>query len=238
MCIRDSNANDYHVSLSNSSGGGGNQSQDGSFSWTPENPGISDPITITLQSTENAVLHWGVNNWQRPNESNWPGNSNPDANSDAVRTNFVVQGESSVIQFSGFNESDGVQEINFVIHYPDRDFWDNNNSNDYRITLSTATSVDEFDNFDSKPAVTRLLPNYPNPFNPTTTIPYELGAQSQVKITVTDLLGREVATLVNGRQSAGSYQVQWNALNQSTGIYFIRLETGDLLQVQKITLIK
>jgi|GEM_PF-1660195 len=232
------NENDYQVSLSNSSGGGGNQSQDGSFTWTPENPRISDPITITLQSTENAVLHWGVNNWQRPSESNWPGNSNPDANSDAVRTNFVVQGESSVIQFSGFNESDGVQEINFVIHYPDRDFWDNNNSNDYRITLSTATSVDEFDNFDSKPAVTRLLPNYPNPFNPTTTIPYELGAQSQVKITVTDLLGREVTTLVNGRQSAGSYQVQWNALNQSTGIYFIRLETGDLLQVQKITLIK
>ncbi len=229
------NESDYRVSISSSSGGGGNQSGDGSFSWSPENPEISDAITITLNSTENAVLHWGVNGWQRPDETVWPDNTSPDGNSNAVRTGFVVQSESSIVEFAGFDESDNIQEINFVIHYPDRDFWDNNNSNDYKITISTATSFDEFD---AKPTETKLFSNYPNPFNPTTTIPYELGSQSQVRITVTDLLGREVATLVEGRQAAGTYEVQWNATNQSTGIYLIRLETGNLIQVQKVTLIK
>jgi hypothetical protein len=66
--------------------------------------------------------------------------------------------------------------------------------------------------------------NYPNPFNPETVIPYTLAARADVKLSVYDLLGREVATLVSGPQSAGAHAVSWNGSQAASGLYFYRLE--------------
>ncbi len=80
--------------------------------------------------------------------------------------------------------------------------------------------------------------NYPNPFNPTTKISFGLPRSSNTKLIVYDLLGREVITLVNDKLEAGNYNVEWNAGNYSSGIYFYRIESGDFVQTKKMVLLK
>jgi Secretion system C-terminal sorting domain len=80
--------------------------------------------------------------------------------------------------------------------------------------------------------------NYPNPFNPTTTIQYSLPSSATVKLAVYDLLGREIATLVNEEQSAGWKEVEWNGAAVSSGIYFYKLTAGNYVGVKKLMLLK
>jgi len=89
----------------------------------------------------------------------------------------------------------------------------------------------------------KLSQNYPNPFNPSTVIEYSIptdvrGEMQEVRLMVYDILGKEVATLVNESQSAGNYKVEFNASNLSSGVYFYRLESGNFKQIKKLMLIK
>ncbi len=88
------------------------------------------------------------------------------------------------------------------------------------------------------PASFALSQNYPNPFNPSTTISYQLPVVSDVKLVVYDVLGREVATLVNGVEEPGSKSVVWNATGVASGVYFYRLWAGDFVQTRKLLLLK
>mgnify|MGYP002348093208 CR=1 FL=1 len=83
-----------------------------------------------------------------------------------------------------------------------------------------------------------LSQNYPNPFNPTTKIKIEIPKSSFVKLIVYDVLGKEVARLVNEKLNAGMYMYDWNASNYSSGIYFYRLTSGDFTELKKMVLIK
>ncbi|NWG28045.1 MAG: TIGR03790 family protein [Ignavibacteriaceae bacterium] len=83
-----------------------------------------------------------------------------------------------------------------------------------------------------------LYQNYPNPFNPVTTIKYDIIKSKDVKLAVYDILGREVATLVNEQQQPGSYEVKFDASNVSSGIYFYQLKAGDFIDTKKMILIK
>lgn len=87
-----------------------------------------------------------------------------------------------------------------------------------------------------------LYQNYPNPFNPSTNIQYTIGNAGLVTLKVYNLIGNEVATLVNARQEAGSYSVQFYAseenLNFSSGVYLYRLESGSFVSTKKFILIK
>jgi hypothetical protein len=91
------------------------------------------------------------------------------------------------------------------------------------------------------PLTFTLSQNYPNPFNPTTTIQYDIpavGVQNFVSIRIFDIMGREVATLVNETKEAGSYEVQFDASKLASGVYFYRLQAGTFAQVKKMILMK
>lgn len=83
-----------------------------------------------------------------------------------------------------------------------------------------------------------LSQNYPNPFNPTTTISYEVGKLQNVKLTVYDITGRKVSELVNSRQAAGFYNVNFDANHLASGVYIYRLQTQDFSTSRRMVLIK
>jgi len=84
----------------------------------------------------------------------------------------------------------------------------------------------------------KLSPAYPNPFNPITTIGYDLPHDSDVSIIVYDISGREVYSLVNEYQISGNYQITWNATDFSSGIYLVSMIAGNFTELQKIVLVK
>ena len=88
------------------------------------------------------------------------------------------------------------------------------------------------------PTSYELQQNYPNPFNPSTHIQFSIVDARTVTLKIYDILGREVATLVNERMNPGVYTVTWNASRLSSGIYFARIEAGDFTAVRKIVLMK
>lgn len=83
-----------------------------------------------------------------------------------------------------------------------------------------------------------LLQNYPNPFNPMTNLRYAINSRQYVTLKVYNLLGKEVATLVNGYKETGSYTVNFDASNLSSGVYIYKLQAGDFTQTRKMTLVK
>ena len=88
------------------------------------------------------------------------------------------------------------------------------------------------------PASYGLSQNYPNPFNPSTTVQYALPAAGMTTLKVYNLLGQEVATLVNEMQAPGTYKVQFNASSLSSGVYFFRVQSGSFSAVKKMVLVK
>jgi len=99
-----------------------------------------------------------------------------------------------------------------------------------------STSIEE--GTSTLPTQFELKGNYPNPFNPTTTIAYSVPTNSEVRLAVFDMLGRQVATLVNGVQAPGNYTVNFEATNLSSGMYLYRLQSGNFTQTQKMMLVK
>ena len=116
-------------------------------------------------------------------------------------------------------------------------------------TLDGAIIVNGWDNWDTATAASTGIsssnvPNnyylsvYPNPFNQRVALDYMLPAAADVRLVVYDITGREVVRLIEGRFSPGRHHVPWDAKGQASGVYFIRLETGDFMQTRKILLVK
>jgi hypothetical protein len=101
--------------------------------------------------------------------------------------------------------------------------------------LSTTVSAVESES-DQIAGQFRLLQNYPNPFNPSTAISYQLSVVSFVRLGVYDALGRELTTLVNDTQPAGSYVVHWDATSHPSGVYYYRIIAGSVTQTRKMVL--
>ena len=90
----------------------------------------------------------------------------------------------------------------------------------------------------AQPRSIQLFPAYPNPFNPTTTISYALSRASHTTLTVYDLLGREVAVLVDERVAAGDHQVVFDASRLASGVYLYKLSSGGFTETRRVVLAK
>jgi predicted extracellular nuclease len=150
-------------------------------------------------------------------------------------------------------------------NHPYNNYWDASQENDpYRIKTGDhfdalvgilyysygnykldPRNADDFIGFTGVKKIKGALPdkfelsqNYPNPFNPTTLIKYSLPKAGNVSLKVYNVLGKEVATLVNGYQTAGNYKVEFNARGLASGLYFYRLTAGDFVSVKKMMLLK
>ncbi|HPI26510.1 MAG TPA: T9SS type A sorting domain-containing protein, partial [Candidatus Cloacimonadota bacterium] len=107
--------------------------------------------------------------------------------------------------------------------------------------MGSATPVSNNDNVN--PVVTRLGSNYPNPFNPNTTLSYSLKERGEVKIDIYNVLGQKVRTLVNGVMNAGTHSVSWNGMDDNrrpvaSGVYFYKMQSGTYTNTRKMILMK
>jgi photosystem II stability/assembly factor-like uncharacterized protein len=100
------------------------------------------------------------------------------------------------------------------------------------------SSVEEEQIKDLVPSGYSLSQNYPNPFNPSTTFSYSVPQPSKVVIKVYDILGNEIAILMDEEKSIGTYELTWNAANLSSGVYFYQLRAGDYVNTKKMILLK
>ncbi|MCK9281588.1 MAG: T9SS type A sorting domain-containing protein [Melioribacteraceae bacterium] len=118
--------------------------------------------------------------------------------------------------------------------------WSDNRSDDKDVYFSkgkiTIVGVEEEAN--NIPTQFELMQNYPNPFNPTTMIRFNLPISGNVTLKVFDLLGKEVAVLVNEHKPAGTYEIEFNGMGLSSGVYFYQITAGNFVSVKKFTLIK
>lgn len=108
--------------------------------------------------------------------------------------------------------------------------------NAWTVGVSIVTGVENENG--NVPTDYSLQQNYPNPFNPSTNIAYMLPRAGHVKLTVYDIFGREVASLVNDNKQAGSYTVEFDASNIASGVYYYKMEAGDFRDVKKMLLVK
>lgn len=104
-----------------------------------------------------------------------------------------------------------------------------------QLSFGQATDVEETN---QNPNEFRLAQNYPNPFNPSTSIQYRVSSISQVILKVYDILGNEVATLVDEYKPAGSYEIDFNASKLTSGVYFYKLQAGGFVVTKKMILLR
>ena len=104
--------------------------------------------------------------------------------------------------------------------------------------LSWSNTTDLINLGNSIPTEFELLQNYPNPFNPSTKISWQSPVGSHQTLKIYDVLGTEVATLVDEYKEAGTYEVEFNAEGITSGIYFYKLQAGSFTSVKKMILIK
>ena len=107
------------------------------------------------------------------------------------------------------------------------------------LKTSNGGTTDAVQTMNERPSDFQLLQNFPNPFNPSTNISFSLPERAVVRLTVFDLLGRTAATLVNGEYlNGGTHTIKWDAADFPSGVYFYKLEAGNISQTRKLLLLR
>ncbi|NBC18496.1 MAG: T9SS type A sorting domain-containing protein, partial [Bacteroidetes bacterium] len=131
-------------------------------------------------------------------------------------------------------EALGVSTVTLSVGASEADWNPGNNTRTVVIDVSEGTATED----ETRPDVFQLHPNYPNPFNPTTTIRYDVSAPSPVTLEVLDVLGRRVALLVDEVQRPGRHRVRWRAGALPGGVYFVRMQADAFSAVRQVVLAK
>jgi photosystem II stability/assembly factor-like uncharacterized protein len=158
-------------------------------------------------------------------------------------TNWWVAGNNGVIYFSSNNGSVWNNQYSASGSFNHITKARNNNNNIWAVRsnggISKFTGSIGIQNISTEiPSSYSLFQNYPNPFNPTTNIRYQITNSKLVILKIFDILGKEVETLVNEKQSPGTYEVDWNASQYPSGVYFYKLQSGDFVDTKRMILVK
>jgi photosystem II stability/assembly factor-like uncharacterized protein len=183
------------------------------------------------------------------NGKNWTEQTNPDTLSRAMLDVFFLNanegwivGNQGLILHTTNGGTTWTVETNGLtsalltgVHFtsPTNGYVVGNNKTLLKYTLLTSAEDEE-----EQPTEFKLEQNYPNPFNPSTSIQYAIGTRQFVELKVYDVLGNEIATLVNEEKPAGMYNVQFTMNDLGSGIYFYKINAGDFVQTKKMILIK
>lgn len=216
--------------------------------WTTTTPGVTwniDPSTslsalicgeqlipVELVSFEASASGGKVNlNWTTATEKNNRGFSIERSSGSEFETIGFVNGSGTTTEHKSYSfQDDNVLTGNYTYRLKQIDFNGTfQNSYGVEVNVSAATGF-------------TLAQNFPNPFNPTTTIKYGLQTKSNVKITVLNSIGQEVALLINETKEAGYHQVQFNGVSATgglpSGVYFYRIQAGNFTETKKMILMK
>ncbi len=209
----------------------GSMAVDGNMS-TRWSSAFSDPqsITVDLQSEyyiDNVVLNWetayGKEYYIQISDSGSIWNDvKHETNGDGGMDNIIVSANARFVRMLGIQRA---TQWGYSLY-------------EMQIYGAVPTGVTQDTKKSIIPLEYNLLNAYPNPFNPTTVIAYDLLQNCYVKLKIFDMLGQEVATLVNTRQMAGHYSKTFDAKNLASGIYLYRLEAGNYISVKKLCLVK
>jgi Secretion system C-terminal sorting domain len=228
--------------------------------WILDTAGLQGAIVYSITPDKSGNLYAGTygGGIYKKTGSTWSGFSTP--NGLGGSSAFVTAVDSSGALWAGFSTLNGFNYLWHGIYYTT-----NNGSswnyagldsisvralvvygdsvyavtyNDGLYILTRNGSTNGVKRAVSAPNTFALFQNYPNPFNPATTIRFELAASSKAILKVYDLLGREVATLVDGQMNAGMHQVSFDASRFASGIYFYRIQAGGFTATKKLLLLK
>jgi len=192
-----------------------------------------DPIIISADSVIFNSSSPVISEWQKQFNLSEGKISCALAGSDSVLTDIIVanliitisesaiDGDSSVLHFDNLYVNEGTPMAS---------------AEDGMVKVLSIGVIEQLNN--SNPKFFSLEQNFPNPFNPSTIIEYSLPKTGDVSLIIYNLLGEEVAGLVNEVQQAGFHLVTWNATKMSSGIYFYRLQSDDFVQTRKMLLLK
>ncbi|OGU57557.1 MAG: hypothetical protein A2V66_11170 [Ignavibacteria bacterium RBG_13_36_8] len=224
---------------------------DGGISWTHFN--FSDYVTVLKFYNENLGIAY---NLDERTISRTTDGGNTWTNTATIANDWgqdieFIPGNSDLVWFVGANtyfSQDGGTTWSLELNVRGRDIvfvdeihgWllcDNRNVYYTSNNGGIVTDIDINKN-EIIPSELLLFQNYPNPFNPRTIISYQLAEASNITLKVYDLLGNEVATLVDEEKSPGTYEVEFNAENFSSGIYFYTLQAGKFRETKKFVLLK
>jgi hypothetical protein len=158
-------------------------------------------------------------------------------------------GTVSFAVLKGFDGQSKVRITRILSRYPDGGLEADPVAYDAVLSAAPASYfplIEEFDDDQTSPALplnARLLPNFPNPFNASTTLPYHLHQAGPVRLELYDLVGQQIRTLERGFREAGTHSVMWDGENVdgqrvSSGLYLARLHVQDFSQTRKLLLLK
>jgi len=216
------------------------------------------PVMDFHGTYDTVVPYEGAEGWMSVDETVafWTGHNETDTYETYEYPDIVTGDNSTVNRFTYTNSSNNVQVVQYQIvggghEWPGAGY--NYGWNNYDINAG-AELVDFFLQYrlsdllyvnknDLPPTRFSLHQNYPNPFNPVTTLRYDLPEDAMVNITIFDMMGRVIKTIVNSQQNAGFKSVRWNATNDygkpvSAGIYLYMIQAGEYRQTRKMVLLK
>ena len=227
------------TSAPNSIGGSVDLSVDFSITWDIPVPAELASFAAEITGDRDVLLEWGV--VSQTNNLGWEVFRSTD-NTIFERIGDLVPGEGTVDVFKTYDFLDSNPPLaNIVYYYLKQIDLDGSSSRSQVIEVFFgATVVDQ----GLLPSVNALAQNFPNPFNPETTIRFDLAEAAPVTLTVYDAAGQTVRTLVDGEHlSAGNYSRIWDGLNQNgeavgSGVYFYEMDAGNFSSIKKMTLVR